>query len=242
MIHEGYQKCLEHVQSLIEVAQILHQAGKYDAAIPFAILAIEESYKLKLFQKCLSSKMGISKSAWEKITDGGIAHKRKLIRPYVEAQQSMKKDITEQKYQAFQKLFDTLGYGHKLIPLSDAQRYNQIIIDRFQALDALKQHSFYLNWKDRKWSTLKMSLSMEELEAISSVQLFIARFGLISAILWLKFPIIPSPGTAEFEAYRADEAVQSHKKLYEEMDSTTFKNKAAISAMIVDRYIRVPKP
>jgi len=155
---DGYTKCLKHVTNLIEASEILYSAKKYFASIPLSVLAIEESYKIVLFQQHLSSKQGISEMRWKKISQGDAAHRHKLTSIFDDSKTEIRDRISEQTYNQVAAFQETL-YGTKVIPYKTAIKQAGVETERLAALNEIKKHCFYLHWDDPEWSNFCLSTS-----------------------------------------------------------------------------------
>ncbi len=189
---EGYRICLQHVENLIDASEVLYNSGRYIASIPLSILATEESYKIFLFQQHLGTKQAISDTRWEKISKGDIAHRNKLTGIYTDAKTEVKNHISKESYDNIGAIQETL-YGRKVLSYEAAGKPDGRGTERLSILNEIKKHCFYLHWDGADWSNFHLFTTEPEKKAIASVELNTARFMLVGAVRWLKWPIIPQP-------------------------------------------------
>ena len=206
-LKEGFKKQVQHIENLIESSQLLYDSKKNSSSLSFAILALEEIAKLRLIREHVMENQGISKNGWYEMKKGG-SHKMKLTKPS-EQRKKLLEEMGEEKYKIIEEF--KKNTGNPLVGLSYSEMKKAT--ERYKMMakfDKIKQGCFYLDWDGKKWTSVKISLSKRELEAITYFALSIVKWYLNQSILLSNHKKISTdPESASYKNYINDPL---HKK------------------------------
>lgn len=233
-LEDGFQKCILHLDQLLESSVKLHELKNYSVSIALSILAFEELTKLRLIETRLRSNQNIKKEEWTRMTKGG-SHTLKQVKILDDAMQEIVK-MGKEHHKKVQELDKKLGHP---IPPSIPELLQEYKKWKYQMknLNKIKQDCLYLDWKNSGWSTFAQNHSLKEQESLSEI-LFVRNYLLLfDFILEYKFPTVSfNENSPKFKDYRDDPIRKKQLEIHKKAQSNDFKKKTSIAKSIIENY------
>jgi len=233
-LKDGLKKEANHIESLLEASQILYYKKKYSLSLPLSVLALEEVTKLRMIRDNYLQNNGITTKEWFDMKKGG-SHKVKLTKPSSERKKRLY-EMGEPTFEAARKLKTMINDPLKHITYSKMKEFTKDG-SPMEKLDKIKQDCFYLDWKNSKWSSARIKLSKNQLQAMAHVSLEITKWFLNQAILYSRHPEIELDENSEsFKKYLNDPLLKKDKDFKKKFQSNKFRKELTMATKILENY------
>jgi len=203
-LEEGYAYCKDIIESLLESSSLLYGNNKLPTSLSLAILALEETTKLRLLREKISNNESISENEWKKLTRDKNAHKRKIdgdIRKRLEK-------IEERGQESFERgleLRKKLGIPVYATDWDKVRLLNESTLKMFHGLKNIKENCWYLNWNKDKWDSFLSEYPKKIQDLFTKYILNLAQWTFYEVTLGYKYPEIPlDENSEEFKKFKND--------------------------------------
>lgn len=235
-LSEGFEISKQHIKSLLKNSELLYDKKRYLAAIPLAVLAYEETAKLRVIVKHILSNKGITKKEWIELSRSKkkkSSHKRKLSKLYEDAREEITKDGMSKYYRSSAFLIDTGALPpHKTY--SQAIQENPLVVKTLEQFDRVKQDCFYLDWKNDDWFTFN-KVSKNQQKALCYIIIFLAKIMTNTVIIEKKFQKIPvDKNHPTHIKYKKDPHFKENIKLEWQVKKPDFQIKRKLAMDLMD--------
>ena len=233
---DGFVKQADHMRALIAAAKEQYDSKRYHLSLGFGILALEELTKLREIRNSDDRSGEMDLSEWNKLTGGPGVHVKKLDKPIKEMKQRQEEKNSEY-WDPVQEFIDSTlisagGSKTKRVkPSFDFEMHD--------ALNQLKQACFYMDFKDGKWYSAKLFLTIRELESLAYVQLNMAEFNFNQYQLHNKHREINiDPNSESYQNYVSDSLFKKHVEFQKISKSKTFNIKSILAQSALQKFKR----
>lgn len=234
-LREGYKKERDLVFRLFADNEFFYRQGQYSTSISISILIREELTKLNLIRNHIINNSEISEKEWGAVSRLG-SHNFKLKKSYMDAL-NQAQDFGEGVYNRVVSIEKIYGTNQEFRSFDEISRENELINNRLESLNKIKQACWYLDWQNSQWVTLSSVYSDKELELFANYLLQITGYEVASEILNYKYPLafyheVPP----EASLMRKDPLWKKCEEFYELIKSENFEKIIMVANNILDNF------
>lgn len=186
-LHEGFEKCFEHVANLLSDSRKMHDDKRFVSSIALSILAFEEIGKLDFIRTYINKNTDITKEDWDEFSSYG-SHSFKLLSFYQLALDDVKR-LGKEGYDKVVEEEKKKGSPIKHKTYAEIINAEATLKTSLKKYNSIKKACFYLDWKEKDWFSITTFYSDHELNLLAVFLLDFVSYGLLTERLDYRYPL-----------------------------------------------------